>query len=97
MSPNLDLNPLRLMPLEIFDYTFQTALQVKEFICTCEQYVVNYTHIHVPQYQPYYPEIYFIVLKSWHIQHEKVSFCLSQVINSFDCIFFFHVKVNVFS
>lgn len=52
MPSNLDLNPRRLMPLEIFDCAFQTALQVKEFICTCEQFIVNYSYIHVPQYQP---------------------------------------------
>lgn len=45
MSPNLDLKPARLMLLEIFEYTFQTVLQVKEFICTCKQYIVNYTDI----------------------------------------------------
>lgn len=33
------------MPTEIFDYTFQTALEVKEFICTWEQYIANYTDI----------------------------------------------------
>lgn len=44
ISSNLGLKPVRLMSLEIFEYTFQTALQVKEFICTCE-YIVNYTDI----------------------------------------------------
>lgn len=96
---NLHLKPVRLTPLEIFVYTFQPALQLKDLSAhmnnrlSCYTYI--YTHTRTSVLTLVLNNI-FHYTKKWHIWHEKI-FLSSQNIHNIGWIFFCHIKVNGFS